>query len=142
MKGPYDNSYNRNRRRIDLRPQNDPATAAGMRNVHRGMRGEILGGVTGEGQAIGTKAGKPAWRGRMGSGGAGAALGAPNALGGGLGRWRALNPYAGKFGKPRETAGPGETIPAPLMVGAPLGPVMPDTVATKARAVGGRRRML
>lgn len=45
-----------NRGRIDARPQNSDATQAGMRNVHRDMRGNVIGGVTAEGQGIGTKA--------------------------------------------------------------------------------------
>lgn len=51
----YDNSYNRNRTRIDTRPQGDEAVAAGMRNIHRDSRGNVIGGVTAEGQGIGTK---------------------------------------------------------------------------------------
>jgi hypothetical protein len=54
--GRYDNSHNRNKVRIDARPQNDPATQAGLRNVHRDTRGNVIGGVTAEGQGIGTKA--------------------------------------------------------------------------------------
>ncbi len=42
--------------RIDARPENSEATQAGMRNVHRDMRGNVIGGVTAEGQALGTKA--------------------------------------------------------------------------------------
>lgn len=42
--------------RIDTRPQNDPAVAAGMRSIHSGMDGKAIGGYTAEGQAVGTKA--------------------------------------------------------------------------------------
>ncbi|MCE5310455.1 MAG: hypothetical protein LLG20_22690 [Acidobacteriales bacterium] len=52
----YDNSHNRNRTRIDARPQGDEAVQAGMRNIHRDTRGNVIGAVTAEGQAIGTKA--------------------------------------------------------------------------------------
>ena len=55
-RGIYDNSYNRNRTRIDTRPQSDPAVAVGMRGIHRDMDGSVIGGYTAEGQAVGTKA--------------------------------------------------------------------------------------
>jgi hypothetical protein len=55
--------------RIDLRPQNSAATQAGMRGVHRGMSGNVIGGYTAEGQALGTKATQGG--GLMGSGGTG-----------------------------------------------------------------------
>jgi hypothetical protein len=51
----YDNFANRNNTRIDARPKNDEATQAGMRGVHRDMKGNVIGGYTAEGQAIGTK---------------------------------------------------------------------------------------
>lgn len=41
--------------RIDTRPQNDPAVADGMRKIHRGMNGEVIGGYAAEGQALGVK---------------------------------------------------------------------------------------
>lgn len=43
------------RQRIDARPQNDPATQAGLRNVHRDMSGNVIGATTPEGYGIGTK---------------------------------------------------------------------------------------
>jgi hypothetical protein len=55
----FRNRYN-DRPRIDARPRNDEATQAGMRGVHRGMGGEVIGGYTAEGQALGTKATKGA----------------------------------------------------------------------------------
>jgi hypothetical protein len=51
----YGNGNSTSSTRRDLRPQNDPATAAGMRGVHRDIRGNVIGGYTAEGQAIGTK---------------------------------------------------------------------------------------
>jgi len=62
------------RSRIDARSQNDPAVAAGMRGIHRGTDGQVIGGYTAEGQPIGTK--KSNWR------------------GGGLDSWYAMNPQA------------------------------------------------
>lgn len=53
-RGIYDNAYNRNRTRIDTRPQSDPAVAAGMRRIHRDMDGSVIGGYTAEGQPVGT----------------------------------------------------------------------------------------
>ncbi|MCW1885530.1 hypothetical protein OKA04_12390 [Luteolibacter flavescens] len=58
---PYSDGWNgRGRRRIDARPQNSAATAAGMRGVHRDTRGNVIGGYTAEGEGIGTKGGN--WR--------------------------------------------------------------------------------
>ena len=51
----FDNYSNRNNTRIDARPRNDEATQAGMRGVHRDTKGNVIGGYTAEGQAIGTK---------------------------------------------------------------------------------------
>lgn len=51
----YDNFSNRNNTRIDARPKNDEATQAGMRGVHRDTKGNVIGGYTAEGQAIGSK---------------------------------------------------------------------------------------
>jgi hypothetical protein len=50
--------------RIDTRDQSRPEVAAGMRGVHRGLGGEVIGGYTAEGQPLGTKAnrgGLKAW---------------------------------------------------------------------------------
>jgi hypothetical protein len=52
--GPYENSHNRNKTRIDTRPQSDPAVAAGLRNIRRDTSGQVVGGITPEGQRIGT----------------------------------------------------------------------------------------
>lgn len=188
-----------NRTRIDARPQNSPATQAGMRGVHRGMRGEVIGGYTAEGEALGTKAGRPSWRTPVVPGGAAPApvaanvaqptapvpartanpnatpLGkrrswrdggvpgsigreigeSPNRLGGGLARWKAMNPDAGKFGqkaaKPAAAAAPTASsnfvaaampkpaVPSPVPVKPPVKP-MADTTASKARAVGGWKK--
>src|SRR5688572_1134413 len=58
---PYrDDWRGRGRKRIDGRNQNDPATQAGMRGIHRDTRGNVIGGYTAEGQGIGTKRGN--WR--------------------------------------------------------------------------------
>jgi hypothetical protein len=48
----YSFSPSRRGRRIDARPQNDPATQAGMRNVHRDMRRNVIAATTPEGQRI------------------------------------------------------------------------------------------
>jgi hypothetical protein len=50
--------------RIDARPQNDPATQAGMRGVHRDTGGNVIGGYSAEGKAYGTK--KRAWQAPVG----------------------------------------------------------------------------
>lgn len=80
-----------------------------MRGVHRGMRGEVIGGYTAEGQALGTKGGKAAWKAAPAAAPAAgvapaapaavpaapaAAEARPNALGGGLARWKSMNPMA------------------------------------------------
>lgn len=44
--------------RIDTRSQNRWDVRAGMKNVHRDMRGNVIGGITAEGKGLGTKAGK------------------------------------------------------------------------------------
>ena len=85
---------------MDMRPQNDPAVAAGMRGIHRGMGGEILGGYTAEGQARGSKA----------SGGYadGSRIGNPSTPG--LDRWRKMNPNAPAPGQASITAASGNSV--------------------------------
>ena len=51
-RGTYDNSYNRNRTRIDTRSQSDPAVAVGMRNIHRDTDGSVPSATTAEGQRL------------------------------------------------------------------------------------------
>jgi len=51
-RGTYDNSHNRNRTRIDARNQADPYVQAGVRNIHRDTRGNVIGGTTAEGQRL------------------------------------------------------------------------------------------
>lgn len=71
---------------------------------------------------------KRSWRDGMGTQGTiGTELGnAPTATGGGLWRWHAMNPNAGKFGKER-TMDPGEIRDAPAVANQPLGPKLPPT---------------
>lgn len=52
MRGTYDNSHNRNRTRIDARDQSDPYVQAGVRNIHRNTRGQVIGGTTAEGHKL------------------------------------------------------------------------------------------
>ena len=187
MRGMYDNSYNRNRTRIDTRNQSDPAVQAGMRKIHRGMDGRVIGGVTAEGQGIGTRSTRSNPFADMPdrpsldsisaavSGGAPAApVGAPTpapatsapavrppALGGGLSRWERLNPNAKKAfsaGSPANDKATNRRLaqrmkqkaaptPAQSFVQAAMPkPSVPsmvpvsDTVASKARAVGGWKK--
>lgn len=57
-RGIYDNSYNRNRTRIDTRPQSDPAVASGMRNIHRDTDGSVISATTPEGQRVNSGGGQ------------------------------------------------------------------------------------
>lgn len=100
-------------RRIDTRPQNRADVQAGVTGAHLGMGGELLGGYTPTGQALGTKdpsqqmgGGRVEARRTPGTtmmtdpnraGGHGG--GDPNGRLGGLDRWYAMNPDAtpGKF---------------------------------------------
>jgi hypothetical protein len=61
-RGIYDNSHNNSKQRIDGRPQNSAATQAGMRGVHRDMRGNVIGGYTAEGQAMGSRDRGQSWQ--------------------------------------------------------------------------------
>ena len=54
--GTYENSYNRNKTRIDGRTDNW-ATRAGVTNQHKDMRGNVIGGIGADGTRFGTKAG-------------------------------------------------------------------------------------
>lgn len=85
--------------RMDLRPQNDPATQAGMRGVHRGMGGGVIGGYTPAGEALGTK--------RMQGPADGSRIGNPSTPG--LDRWRQMNPNAPK-GQAAITAASGNGV--------------------------------
>lgn len=51
-------SYDAPQTRIDTRPRSDAAVAAGMRNLHRDTSGNVIGGITAEGQGIGTRSSK------------------------------------------------------------------------------------
>lgn len=53
----------------------------------------------------------------------------PNATGGGLWRWHAMNPTAGKFGE-QSPMQPGEIRNAPVVAAKPLGPAVPKAAAT------------
>lgn len=178
MARPYENGWNPRRTRIDTRRQNDPATQAGMRGVHRGMRGEVIGGYTAEGQALGTKAGKAAWKSSIpasvpAAGGAAmepvsapaaapaasAPAARPNALGGGLARWKSMNPGAkaafsawspandksinrrlAQRSMVKPAASPAQSFAQAAMPKPAVPSPMPvsDTTAGKARAVGGK----
>lgn len=74
--------------RIDTRPRGDEAVAAGIRNIHRDTAGNVIGGITAEGQGIGTKSSK-----FRGSGGGGSLT--PRLDAGpktpGLDKWHAAN---------------------------------------------------
>lgn len=93
--GTYDNSHNRYKTRMDMRPQSDPAVQAGMRNIRRDSSGRAVGGITAEGERIGTA--KNSWStSPMGPGGGrppvagGGSLGRPNTPG--LDRLAAMQP--------------------------------------------------
>lgn len=58
------NSDDSGRTRIDARPRNSWATQAGLRGVHRGMNGKVIGGYTDDGRGFGTKAGGSSWQDR------------------------------------------------------------------------------
>lgn len=74
--------------RIDTRPRGDEAVAAGIRNIHRDTAGNVIGGITAEGQGIGTKSSK--FRGSSGGGPLTPRLDAgPKTPG--LDRWHAAN---------------------------------------------------
>lgn len=51
----YDNSYNRNRVRIDGRDSGNWASRIGVRSQHKDMRGRVIGGIAADGTAFGTK---------------------------------------------------------------------------------------
>ena len=75
---------------MDMRDQTDPATMAGVRNTHRDMRGNVIGGKNLYGQNFGTKANNG---GVQGSTVDGSRLGNPSTPG--LNKWRAMNPNPG-----------------------------------------------
>lgn len=62
--------YKAPRGRIDARPQNDPAVQAGLRNIHRDTKGNVIGATTPEGRKIGVSGGNrleagTGWRGSV-----------------------------------------------------------------------------